>query len=633
MAAQDHVLEVGLLLKTEELRIGLNDSISTRKMTMRRGVVQKLGRTVLKDGQDKEHCVCVVVPKCLRVDSILLRGRLRGVSEFSGMDYSPACLPYSSLLDTRSRRFTFRWRFSAALHISLGTQPLIHSSNLRMEVYHTYIAFALAIWKVQRTPSHAERMSRPYVAQSVGALPLCSAEAMGSNPAQSMVEEVDGSIEYFIDIRAEEVFSTVASVEDRTALVAVDAACFLLGQTSIRVFSECFHAAKVNCEYEGLPLTSTVVEPRPASSLTGCRPMPILRSSFKIKLHGDVIKRQASKAYLPTCLFILNAFTRLVSYIDGANSRRKVSGDLSFFGNDCRERYIISASFYAGYSMASCVKVEWILLANGFLPSTCSVVMASSLAASTSTSAVRSSTDATVLTTSSALMSMKYSMEPSTSSTEGEGEVTWRSNKVAESKSTPHKLGGGGESHVPRRDRGGGKKRSRKEYRSSSKAVAGRRCMQANPPTKAIPAPGFSHVGLVPDDAAGRRFSRGTPVTSGLSSGVSAYSPRFTLIFSQNLDQSNVGAQRVAAVHLGSTLNPIMLLPVRQLEAFTRSNLFEADRVNRVTFRKRLRPGPHGTGKRPAPESTGPARSPRVLPDASPRAPSQPVEFDVCSRP
>ncbi|KAJ8869584.1 hypothetical protein PR048_028576 [Dryococelus australis] len=53
----------------------------------------------------------------------------------------------------------------------------------------------------------------------------------------------------------------------------------VLGQTSIRVFSDCSHIAKMNCEYEGLPVTSTIMELRPASSLTGLRCIIITGSS------------------------------------------------------------------------------------------------------------------------------------------------------------------------------------------------------------------------------------------------------------------------------------------------------------------------------------------------------------------
>ncbi|KAJ8869326.1 hypothetical protein PR048_030901 [Dryococelus australis] len=42
----------------------------------------------------------------------------------------------------------------------------------------------------------------------------------------------------------------------------------ILGRTSIWVFSECSYTAKMNCEYEGLALTSMSMEPRHASSLT-----------------------------------------------------------------------------------------------------------------------------------------------------------------------------------------------------------------------------------------------------------------------------------------------------------------------------------------------------------------------------
>ncbi|KAJ8877923.1 hypothetical protein PR048_022382 [Dryococelus australis] len=51
--------------------------------------------------------------------------------------------------------------------------------------------------------------------------------------------------------------------------------------------------------------------------------------------------------------------------------------------------------------------------------------------------------------------------------------------------------------------------------------------------------PGISHVGMVPDDAAGRRvFSRLSPVSPPLHSGAAQYSPRFTPIGSRNLDEA-----------------------------------------------------------------------------------------------
>ncbi|KAJ8884418.1 hypothetical protein PR048_016275 [Dryococelus australis] len=71
---------------------------------------------------------------------------------------SPACQPRPSLLDTRSRRLPFRW---SLVLLSLGTQPLIHSTPTPLPARRPaaiFIALALTIWKVRRTPSRADRM-------------------------------------------------------------------------------------------------------------------------------------------------------------------------------------------------------------------------------------------------------------------------------------------------------------------------------------------------------------------------------------------------------------------------------------------------------------------------------------------
>ncbi|KAJ8891881.1 hypothetical protein PR048_004436 [Dryococelus australis] len=49
-------------------------------------------------------------------------------------------------------------------------------------------------------------------------------------------------------------------------------------------------------------------------------------------------------------------------------------------------------------------------------------------------------------------------------------------------------------------------------------------------------APRFSHVGIVPGDAASRRVPRGSAVSLPLRSGAALHSPRFTLVGSQDLD-------------------------------------------------------------------------------------------------
>ncbi|KAJ8891619.1 hypothetical protein PR048_004147 [Dryococelus australis] len=78
---------------------------------------------------------------------------------------SEAFQPHPSLLDTRSRRFPFRWSLLSLL--VFYRSELSHSLTyqlLGLEACYTFISFALTIWKVQRTPSHAERImshSRP----------------------------------------------------------------------------------------------------------------------------------------------------------------------------------------------------------------------------------------------------------------------------------------------------------------------------------------------------------------------------------------------------------------------------------------------------------------------------------------
>ncbi|KAJ8891052.1 hypothetical protein PR048_010561 [Dryococelus australis] len=76
---------------------------------------------------------------------------------------SPACQPHTSLLDTRSRRFPFRWSLLSLL--VFYRSELSHSFTRQLlgsEACHTFITFAFTIWKVQRTPSLAER-TRPVV--------------------------------------------------------------------------------------------------------------------------------------------------------------------------------------------------------------------------------------------------------------------------------------------------------------------------------------------------------------------------------------------------------------------------------------------------------------------------------------
>ncbi|KAJ8882788.1 hypothetical protein PR048_014602 [Dryococelus australis] len=62
--------------------------------------------------------------------------------------------PHPSLLDTRSRRFPFCWPLLSLL--VFNRLELCHLFTRLGGLSH-FIAFALTIWKVQRTPSHAER--------------------------------------------------------------------------------------------------------------------------------------------------------------------------------------------------------------------------------------------------------------------------------------------------------------------------------------------------------------------------------------------------------------------------------------------------------------------------------------------
>ncbi|KAJ8870890.1 hypothetical protein PR048_027191 [Dryococelus australis] len=73
---------------------------------------------------------------------------------------SPACLPHSSLQDTRSCRSPFRWSLLSLLvfYPSELSRSFTHQFP-GSEACHTFIPFALTIWKVQRTPSCAERTS------------------------------------------------------------------------------------------------------------------------------------------------------------------------------------------------------------------------------------------------------------------------------------------------------------------------------------------------------------------------------------------------------------------------------------------------------------------------------------------
>ncbi|KAJ8883530.1 hypothetical protein PR048_015374 [Dryococelus australis] len=72
-----------------------------------------------------------------------------------------ACQPHFSPLNTRSLRFSFLWSLIARI-LSLGTRPLIHASPKTQLAARRpvaiFIPFALAIWKILRTPSHAERV-------------------------------------------------------------------------------------------------------------------------------------------------------------------------------------------------------------------------------------------------------------------------------------------------------------------------------------------------------------------------------------------------------------------------------------------------------------------------------------------
>ncbi|KAJ8873743.1 hypothetical protein PR048_024577 [Dryococelus australis] len=125
----------------------------------------------------------------------------------------------------------------------------------------------------------------------------------------------------------------------------------------------CSHTAQMNCGYEGLPLASSIIEPRPASSLTGCR-----QHRF--------------------C-------DRVFTYVQ--NARRAID----FFSCDG----YITTSIYSTSAARSSTDVT--------VPSNFSAVMATSLPASTATSAARSSTDVTVPSNSSAVTPTKSSMEPS----------------------------------------------------------------------------------------------------------------------------------------------------------------------------------------------------------------------------
>ncbi|KAJ8888927.1 hypothetical protein PR048_008421 [Dryococelus australis] len=64
--------------------------------------------------------------------------------------------------------------------------------------------------------------------------------------------------------------------------------------------------------------------------------------------------------------------------------------------------------------------------------------------------------------------------------------------------------------------------------------------------------PGFSHVGIVPDDATGRRVFSGISPPPTFHSSTASYSPHFALIGSQNLDvknRLNLSTPRTLSLH------------------------------------------------------------------------------------